>query len=165
MATKLSLRLLPKAFVLALILFATGGEVARADASALFKSLAGSWRGSGDLTLTDGTRERITCRGYYVLKSANGLSLAILCDSPNYKVEIRSLLDGSGGRVRGTWEERTFNAAGEVSGSASANALRLSIAGAIQGSLSIAMKGRGQSVSISTSGTGFRTVSISLVRG
>lgn len=141
-------------------------HLARADAPAVFKQLAGSWRGSGDLTLSDGSRERLSCRGYYVLKEkGSGLSLAIRCQSTNYQVRMRSSLTSRAGRLTGRWEERTFNAQGEVTGRATGNGMQLSISGAISGSLSVTLRGRTQRVNISTEGTGFRGVSISLVRG
>lgn len=141
------------------------GFDAFAQAPSLFRKLAGSWRGSGELTLADNTRERISCRGYYVLKDGNGLSAAILCNSPNYKVEIRSRLTERQGGIRGSWEERVFNATGDVSGHATANRLDLSISGTIQGSLSISSptNARRHSVTISTAGIGFKRVQISLV--
>jgi hypothetical protein len=146
-------------------LFGTA-SAALADASPLFKQLAGSWHGLGDLTLADGTRERISCRGYYVLKSGgNALSIAILCNSPNQKVEIRSLVEQSGRGVSGQWEERTFNATGQVSSRATTTSMRLSISGTIEGAIAISLKGRSHSVTISAAGTGFKGVSMSLFRG
>lgn len=138
----------------------------QADAPRVFKQLAGSWRGSGDLTLNDGSRERLSCRGYYVLKEqGSGLSLAIRCQSTNYQIRMRSTVTSRAGRLSGRWEERTFNAQGEVTGRATGNQIRLSVTGTVSGSLSVTMRGRTQRVQISTQGTGFRAVSISLVRG
>jgi hypothetical protein len=155
-----------RAFLLACVLLAANSSFALADASALFKQLGGSWRGSGTLTLSDGSRERMSCRGYYVVKSGgSGLSIAILCSSTNYKVELRSSLVESGQGISGSWEERTFHAMGEVSGRASGNRMNLSISGAVTGSISISLGGGGHSVNISTRGTGFTGVSLSLVRG
>ena len=94
-----------------------GPSAAFADGSALFKQLAGSWRGEGDVVLEDGTRERLSCRGYYVLKSqGDGLSIATLCNSPTQKFEIRSLVAKSGDGLSGQWEERTYHATGQVTG-------------------------------------------------
>ena len=150
--------------LLASMVLLSNVTAALADTPAIFKQLAGSWRGSGDLTLSDGTRDRISCRGYYRL-TGNGMSLAILCDSPNYKIEIRSNLVGGGNGISGHWEERTFNANGELSGRASDNRMRLSITGYINGSMSVSLSGRRQSVSISAQGTGFKSVSMTLVPG
>ena len=139
---------------------------ALADASALFKQLVGSWRGLGDLVLEDGTRERLSCRGYYVLKSeGNGLSIATLCDSPNQKFEIRSLVAKSASGISGQWEERTTHASGEVSGSVTGETMDLSFSGPIKGTISISLKGKTHSVSVSAAGAGVKVVSISLTRG
>jgi hypothetical protein len=135
------------------------------DASPLFKQLVGSWQGLGDLTLEDGTRERLSCKGYYVLKSeGNGLSIATLCDSPTQKFEIRSLVTKSGNGISGQWEERTFHATGQVSGSASGSTLNLAISGTIEGKISISLTGKSHSVNVSAAGAGIKGVSISLSR-
>lgn len=141
-------------------------HLAYAQGPSIFKQLAGSWRGSGNITLTDGSRERLSCRGYYTLKNKGaGLSLAIRCQSTNYQIRMRSQVTSKAGRLSGRWEERTFNARGQVRGRASGNRIRLSITGAISGAMSVSLKGRRQSVQITTKGSGFRSVSISLVRG
>jgi hypothetical protein len=166
MLTKLFNKCVFKSFLSASLALAACTHIVFADASSLFKQLAGSWRGLGDVTLADGTRERISCRGYYVLKSGGaGLSLAILCNSPNRELEIRSRVQESARRITGQWEERTFNAMGEVSGSVTGNNLNLSFTGSMAGSISISIKGRRHTVRISTTGTGFKAVSISLMRG
>jgi hypothetical protein len=160
LSAKMRISLLVFAAFLAAIGFAY------ADAGSIFKQLAGSWRGTGTLTLEDGTRQRLSCRGYYVLKSGgSGLSIAILCNAPDQKVEIRSQITQTARGVSGRWEERTYNALGEVSGRASGQTLNLSIKGALQGSISISVGGRRHAVEISTEGTGFSRVSISLMRG
>ena len=152
--------------LLAGLLLAATSNAAFAGGSAIFKNLAGTWRGSGDMTLADGGRERITCHGYYGLKSGGeGLTLAILCNSTNYKVEMRGNLEDNGGRVSGHWEERTFHATGDVSGRATNDKISLSISGYITGAMSIVTRGRGHTVSISARGTGFKSVTINLVRG
>lgn len=141
-------------------------SAALADASALFKQLAGSWRGEGDLVLEDGTRERLSCTGYYVLKSeGRGLSIVSLCSSPKQKMEFRSLVTESGSGISGQWEERTYNANGQVSGSANGSTLNLSFSGTIDGTISISLTGeKRHSVKVSASGAGIKGVSISLTR-
>src|SRR5688572_30816907 len=85
-------------------------SAALADATPLFKQLVGSWQGLGDLTMEDGTRERLTCKGYYVLKQeGDGLSIATLCSSATQKFEIRSQVAENGNAIKGQWEERTFH--------------------------------------------------------
>ena len=143
-----------------------GPSAALADASPLFKKLAGSWQGVGDLVLEDGTRERLTCRGYYVLKSeGNGLSIASLCSSPTQKFELRSLVAESASGVSGQWEERTFHATGQVSGTATGTTMNLSFSGTIEGTIAISLSGQTHSVNVSAAGAGIKGVSISLTRG
>jgi hypothetical protein len=140
-------------------------SAAPADASALFKRLAGSWRGEGDLVLEDGTRERLSCTGYYVLKSeGRGLSIASLCNSPKQKFEFRSLVSESGSGISGQWEERTYHATGQVSGSAAGTTINLTFSGTIEGTISIALTGKTHSVNVSAAGAGIKGVSISLTR-
>lgn len=137
-----------------------------ADASTLFKQLAGTWRGEGDLLLEDGTREQLSCNGYYVLKSeGRGLSIASLCKSAKQKFEFRSLVSESGGDISGEWEERTYHATGQVSGSAKGTSITLSFSGTIEGKIAISLNEQSHSVNVSAAaGAGIKSVSISLKR-
>jgi len=100
-----------------------------------FPRLAGSWSGYGQVVLDQGKSEQISCRAYYTPKSAGAdLALAIRCASSSYKIEMRATLSQQNGQVTGQWEERTFNAAGSVSGRATDSSLNLAISGAVSGS-------------------------------
>ena len=139
---------------------------ASADASALFKQLAGSWHGAGELVLEDGTRQQLSCNGYYVLKSeSHGLSIVSRCSSADEKFEFRSLVSENGSDISGEWEERTYHATGKVSGSAKDTTIDLSFSGTIEGKISIALTGQTHSVNVSAAaGTGIKGLSISLSR-
>jgi len=128
-----------------------------------FDMLLGSWRGSGQILLSDGRRERLTCNAYYT-GGGSQLGMAIRCQSDTSNVEIRSKLSLSGSRISGTWEERTFNATGTASGSASANRISLSIAGGVKGSMQVSYSSSRQSVSISTQNIALKSITISLSR-
>lgn len=132
-------------------------------AANVFSSLAGTWSGGGSARFTNGKREKLRCRAYYTKKGSSGLGLAIRCASASNKIHMRGYLRG-GSAVTGTWEERTFNAGGSVSGTASRSSLRLSIRGSISGSLSISVKGNRHSVYISTGGSDLKGVSLSFRR-
>ena len=68
--------------------------------------------------------------------------------------------------MTGSWEERTFNAAGNVTGQASVGKINLSIVGGgFSGSMSVGTTGSQQSVVIQTDGIGLQSVNISLSRG
>jgi hypothetical protein len=137
-------------------------RLAHADPSP-FDTLLGSWGGSGEIRLDKGRRERIKCSAYYTGGGAE-LGLAIRCASDNYKIEIRSKLSYSGGRLSGNWEERTFNASGSASGTASPNKLSLSITGGVSGTMLVSFTKSSQSVTISTQGVALQGVRITLAR-
>jgi hypothetical protein len=90
--------------------------------------------------------------------------MAIRCQSESSNVEIRSKLSQSGGRITGTWEERTFNATGTASGQASGSNISLQIAGGVTGTMRVSYSGSRQSVSISTQGIALQSVTIALTR-
>lgn len=129
-------------------------------------ALAGSWSGGGQLRLDDGRTERLSCRANYSTREGgSSIGMSIRCASPSYRIELRSSMRVSGGRVSGTWEERAFNAAGSLSGRSSAGNLSLSFSGSLSGSMSVSYGGGTQRVSISTGGGGISRVSLSLSRG
>lgn len=149
-----------------LLASAASGSSAVAGGSSPFATLAGSWSGSGTARFEGGQSEKLRCRGSYTLKNGGaGLGLALRCASGNAKIDLRSLLAYNGGRVSGSWEERSFNASGDISGRASNSNMILAIGGGLSGSMAVSFTGSSQSVSIKTSGTGLKGVSISLRRG
>ena len=142
----------------------TPGEVSNARTKNPFDSLLGTWTGSGRLVLQGGQREDIKCNAYYT-GGGSKLRLVVRCASASYKVEIRSKLTRAGDEISGTWEERTYNAAGSVSGRALANRLSLSISnGGFSGSMSVSYGGSQQTVSISTAGINLKSVNMTLSR-
>lgn len=153
------LRLIP-AFAAAALLLA---PVAAADAGTPFDTLLGSWRGSGQIELDQGRRERLKCNAYYT-GGGSQLRMAILCQSESSNVQIRSALSESGGRISGTWEERTYNAQGNASGQVSNGKLSLSISGGVTGTMIVTFTSSRQSVAISTQGVALKSVSIDLTR-
>jgi hypothetical protein len=131
-----------------------------------FAQLAGNWRGYGNVRLTDGRSERLSCRGSYSVRTGGSqLSLSIRCESADTKIDMRSSLDYEGGRVSGHWQERNFRLEGEVGGSAAGARVNLQFSGQLQGSMVVAISGATHRVSVTTVGPGFRDVSISFSRG
>jgi hypothetical protein len=134
----------------------------RADPSP-FDTLLGSWRGSGQIELDQGRKERLKCNAYYT-GGGSQLRMAILCQSESSNVQIRSALSESGGRITGTWEERTFNAEGNASGQVSGGKISLAIAGGVTGTMIVTYTSSRQSVAISTQGVALKSVNIDLTR-
>jgi hypothetical protein len=70
-----------------------------------------------------------------------------------------------GDRVSGTWEERTFNAAGTAKGRITGRRIRLSVSGGgLSGTMSVSFGRSRQVVIIATQGIGMESVTISLGR-
>ena len=149
------------ALLAGLLILAPRAEIQAAEGNP-FDVLLGSWGGSGSFML-NGASERIQCNAYYT-GGGSTLGMAIRCKSPSNNIEIRSKLNKSGTKISGTWEERTFNAAGSASGSASGSNIRLQISGGVSGSMSVSYSKSRQSVSISTSGSPLQSVQITLNR-
>jgi len=142
----------------------TPAEVTNGQDENRFDSLLGTWIGSGEITLQGGQSENIKCNAYYA-GGGSELRLAIRCASTSYKVEIRSELTRAGDKISGTWEERTYNAAGNATGRALGNQLSFSISnGGFSGSMSVLYSGSEQSVSISTEGINLKSVNMTLQR-
>ena len=130
----------------------------------IFAALAGSWSGGGAVRLANGKREKLRCRAYYTMRGSTGLGIAIRCASPSGKIHMRGALKKGGSTISGTWEERTYNVGGSVSGRATGSSLSLSIRGSISGSLSISLRGKKQTVNLSTGGNEMQGVSLSFRR-
>ena len=160
------IRVLSTALVLALVFALPIGPISgpsTAEASPT-KRLLGAWAGRGTARFEGNRRERIKCNAYYT-GGGSKLNIAVRCASVSYKIEIRSKLAHSGGRVSGTWEERTFNASGATSGSLSDDRLRLNVeGGGLTASMAIDFSESKQKIKISTAGVTLKSVAINLAR-
>ncbi|MGE8942817.1 hypothetical protein ACO2I3_12955 [Leptospira interrogans] len=129
-----------------------------------FSTLQGSWGGSGRVQFESGQSEALRCTAHYTASGGgNQLGLAIRCASASNRIELRGRLVNSGGRVSGTWEERTYNVSGTANGRANDSNIVLRLAGAIPGSMSVSVARTRQTISISTS-SNVRSVRIGLSR-
>lgn len=137
-----------------------------ADAASPLAQLNGSWSGSGQISLTDGKSEGLKCTAYYTPKDGGAeVGVALRCASASNKVELRAKLVSDGSRLSGSWEERTFNASGTVTGQASPTQIKLAInGGGFSGSMAVTTTGKSQVVSVSTQGLALKGVSIKLQR-
>lgn len=125
--------------------------------------LLGSWGGMGNYTLQDGMSEKIKCDAYY--SGGKGqLSMVVRCLGANNKIEMRSVLSSNGKSLTGSWEERTYNAEGNVTGEATADKLSLAISGGITGSMVVSYRPSSQNISILTEGSALKAVNINLSR-
>lgn len=117
-----------------------------------FEAVKGSWVGGGALSFKDGRNETLTCNAYYTSSAdGNALTTALRCNGPSGKFELRSHLSYAGGKVDGSWEERTYNASGDASGTLNPGNLRLNFRGGVAGSMTVAFSAASQTVSIAIS--------------
>ena len=92
------------------------------------------------------------------------LGMAILCQSESSHVQIRSKLSKSGGRITGTWEERTYNLQGNASGEVGGGKINLHITGGVTGTMLVSYTSSRQGVSIAKQGVALKSVTIDLTR-
>jgi hypothetical protein len=153
---------LATALACALFAFAAGP----ADATSPLAQLDGTWSGSGRIDLTDGKSEDLKCTAYYTPKEGGAeVGVALRCASASNKVELRANLVSDGSRVSGSWEERTFNASGTVTGQASATQIKLAInGGGFSGSMAVTTTGKSQVISVLTAGLALKAVKVKLQR-
>jgi hypothetical protein len=103
----------------ALALLLLVAPAARALAAGPFEVMAGSWSGTGMVSTSDGSHERVRCLAKYVSeKAGNGVQLDLRCATDSYKVEFTSSIVQSGGALSGNWFERTRRVGGQISGKA-----------------------------------------------
>jgi len=127
--------------------------------------LTGSWRGSGAMLFEDGTSDNLTCNGYY--RPGPNMSVVIRCKGAETNFELRSkLLKSEGEKVSGTWEERTYNASGDATGTASPGKLSVQFGGSLAGKLDMSFTSSSQSVSVTieTQNTGLKGARVTFSR-
>jgi hypothetical protein len=141
------------------------GDASRA-ADNPFSQLTGSWAGSGTITVQDGSRERIRCRGRYAASGGgNALKLELRCASDSYKFELQSDISYDGGSISGTWNETSRQVYGSLSGRATASHIQ-AVANSVgfNATLSLSTRGNQQRISIKSPGSEISEVAISLAR-
>jgi hypothetical protein len=131
-----------------------------------FAGFDGSWSGTGTVSLSDGTTERIRCRANYKVDgSGSGLQQTLRCASDSYKFDLSSNVTTQGDRIVGTWSEASRNINGNLQGTAGGGRIEVFVeAAGFAATLNLTTRGNKQSVSISSKGE-IRGVSINMVRG
>ena len=115
----------------AAVLVAAVFSVATARAAMVngpFLGLEGAWSGGGEITLSNGTRERLRCRATYVVTGAgNSLQQAMRWAGDTYNFELRSDVRNQGSRLSGSWNELTRNLGGMLKGQAQKGRFEVSV--------------------------------------
>ena len=146
----------------ALMLSVSAGH---AQSSGPFAGFDGAWSGTGTVSLSDGSTERIRCKAdYKVAGSGLGLKQALHCASDSYKFDLTSDVTSNGERISGNWSEASRNIFGNLQGTAGGGQIDVFVeANGFAANLTLRTNGNKQTVQISSKGE-IRGVSITMVR-
>jgi hypothetical protein len=144
-----------------------GESQAQRAGGGTFAAMAGSWSGTGTITLANGGNERIRCRSTNTVGgTGDSAQLTLRCASDSYRFDLNSNVTAQGGTLSGTWSETTRNVSGNVSGSASPGQVQAQVsAQGFAANLYMTTKGNQQAVSISSAGTELSRVTLTMTKG
>jgi hypothetical protein len=129
-----------------------------------FSALIGTWSGTGQVRLQNGSAEVVKCKAYYVDKAPN-VGISLRCASSGSKIDLRATLAINGSNLSGNWEERQFNAAGSLTGTTAGNRLSMAIdGGGLKASMAVTTSGKTQTLAIASETATFKGVTITLAR-
>lgn len=133
----------------ALLLAAVCASPVDAASKNPFDLLKGYWSGAGTVTPINGKAEKVSCKVTYSVTGSN-VSQNIRCAGTDYKFNTASKLTYNAGKISGSWNENTYDAAGGVTGTASGNTVNALINGdKFSGRMSINISGSsGHSINI-----------------
>ncbi len=136
-----------------------------ASAQSAFAGMHGAWSGSGTISLSDGSKERLRCRASYRVSAGdNTLQQSLRCASDSYKFELSSDVVSEGGRVSGSWSETSRGVSGSLQGRASGGRINVVADSPVfTANIVLTTTGNKQSVTITSQGD-IRQVSIAMVK-
>ena len=131
-----------------------------------FEELAGSWTGTGSITLGNGEKERIRCKARYdVGQNGDSVRQELLCASASYKFEMQNELTHAGGNVTGNWNEISRSASGRINGRISDGRIEaMAETGGFAAVFTMVTRGDQQLVRIESKSQSISDVTISLRR-
>ena len=134
--------------------------------SGQFAGYAGSWSGTGSISIADQGTERIRCRGTYTVDGGgNNLKQNLRCASDSYTFELNSDITANGSQLTGSWSEASRGVNGSVSGSISGGEITALVAtNGYAANFNVSTRGNKQNVDINSKGE-IRGVQIALTRG
>jgi hypothetical protein len=127
--------------------------------------LNGAWSGRGNITLSDGSRERIACRATYDVPRGPSFRLALKCASDSYAFDFHASGLYGDGSITGNWDEVTRHAAGTFSGTVNGDRIDARAEGQTFSALfRMTTHGNRQSISILSPGSTMSEITIVLSR-
>jgi hypothetical protein len=134
-------------------------------ASSAFAGLEGAWSGSGSISLSDGSKERLRCKANYLTREGGvRLQQTLRCASDSYRFELSSDLTSQGGALAGSWSESNRGMSGSLVGRASGGTISaVADAPGFSANLTVSTRGDRQSFSL-TSQSEIRGVHLQMSR-
>jgi hypothetical protein len=147
----------------AVLLFSVSAGYAQSGGP--FAGFDGSWAGTGTVSLSDGSNERIRCKATYKVNGTGyNLKQALHCASDSYKFDLTSDVTTQGDRIIGLWSETNRNVNGNLQGTAGGGAIDVFVeAAGFAATLAIRTTGTKQVVQISSKGE-IRGVNITMTK-
>ena len=140
-------------------------SAAYAQSGGPFAGFDGAWSGTGTVSLSDGSVERIRCKANYKVDGTGmGLKQSLHCASDSYKFDLSSDVTSSGDRISGNWSEASRNVNGSLQGTAGGGQIQVFVeANGFAANLTLRTSGNKQTVQISSKGE-IRGVNITMVK-
>lgn len=134
-------------------------------AESAFAGLGGSWSGSGTISLSDGSKERLRCKASYQVTGGDSrLRQSLRCASDSYKFDLNSDVVSERGTIAGSWSETGRGISGSLAGRERAGSITaVADAPGFSARLSVTTQGNRQTFSLSSEGD-IRNVSIVMTR-
>ena len=74
-----------------------GPQLGMSATGGVFAPFLGSWKGSGEVTVNDGHKERISCRATYSASDNGGsLTQSLTCAGDAYRFQVQSYVEATG---------------------------------------------------------------------
>jgi hypothetical protein len=113
-----------------------------------FEALAGEWQGGGTVTPNKGEPLKVACKATYKVNGATLLQ-RLRCAGEDYSINATTKLTNKAGKIKGSWNEATYDANGGVTGTARDNIIHARISGdKFSGRMSINVSGTGHEINI-----------------
>jgi hypothetical protein len=113
------------ALALTACLAAPGNAAPAAD---LFEKLNGDWKGGGTVTPAKGDPMKVACKATYKVTGGN-LTQTLRCAGTDYRIDAILKLTDKNGKIRGSWNEKTYDANGGVTGAVKDDLIHARISG------------------------------------
>jgi hypothetical protein len=136
------------AVVLALGLATPVGAADPTTGNNPFEALSGEWKGGGTVTPNKGDPLKVACKATYKVAGST-LNQHLRCAGVDYSIDATTKLTDKKGKVRGSWNEKTYDANGGVTGSARDKTIHAKISGdKFSGRMSINVSDTGHEINI-----------------